>query len=211
MKVTVHPPLLVAPVGAPPTEQTAIPWHHASLWLTVDLARWNEQRTGHLHAVWKPDGSQWQFVDLARHPLQPWRGGDPLSENDPETQFRAFLADWDLRFFRLRGAELVSELGEGRGEFRRRASALLRPEIQSRIDDLDARPLTRTPGRRSAEHEHRSQEKSRIAAELSQAVASMEETAVEDPTKCVRRAEVGRLWLAPGVQLHPRRHRDPML
>lgn len=207
MKVTVHPPLLVAPVGAPPSEQTAAPWHHASLWLTVDLGLWNEQRTGHLHAVWKTDGSQWQFVDLARHPLQPWRGGDPLSENDPETQFRAFLANWNLRFFRLRGAELVSELGEGRGEFRRRASALLRPEIQSRIDDLDARPQ----GRQTAEREHRSQEKSRIAAELSQAVASMEETAVEDPTECVRRAEVGRLWLAPGVQLHPRRHRDPML
>lgn len=211
MKVNVHPPLFVAPRACHTCEPAAEEWRHASLWLAVDLDDWQESRSGHLHAVWKPDGSEWRFVDLARHPLQPWRGTDPAPEDDAEDQLRAMLAQWDLRFFRLRGTGLVSELGEGRGEFRRRASAVLRPEIQRRIDALDTQALPRIPGLRSVERKPRSLEKSRMAAELSEAISDMEEKVVRNPADWVRRAEVGKLWLAPGVQLEFRRNRDLML
>lgn len=211
MKVTAHPPLFVAPRADHSSAQAAQEWRHASLWLAVDLEDWQESRSGHLHAVWKPDGSEWQFVDLARHPLQPWRDTEPDPDDDAEEELRAMLAQWDLRFFRLQGTGLVSELGEGRGEFRRRASAFLRPEIQSRIDALEAQPLPANPDRRSIELKRRSEEKSRMAAELTAAVSAMEEKVVRNPADWVRRAEVGRLWLAPGVQLEQPRNRDLML
>ncbi len=196
MKLTVHPPLFVAPFGDAAAQRAAEAWHHASLWLTVDLPNWRVVRTGHLHLLWKPDGSDVRCVDLAGHPLQPWQEPDPYPEDDLAAQLDGFLAGWELRFFRLGPSELVSELGEGRDDFRRRATGLLRPEIQSRIADPPERD---------------SREKSRIASELGQVVASMEEIVVDDPSACVRRAQVGRLWVAPGVHLGPRRPRDPML
>jgi hypothetical protein len=166
----------------------------------VELDAWETVRSGHLHAVWRPGAEALELVDLSRHPLRPW----PKSEagvSDIEAELSRLLRGVALRFFRIAETNMVSEPCEGRDAFRRRASGAVRPLIQHRIASHSS-----VKGQ-----EHANRASARLASELARATSTMEQLDVESLAPWVRRADVGELWLAPGVTLAPRRHRDPMV
>ena len=124
------------------------PHLHAKLWLSVDLGDWAVRRSGHLHLVRTGDDLRWRPVDLARHPLQPRPDGASASVDEITALLLEGLELLDLRFYRIAEIGLVSELGEGRDDFRRRAFGLLRAQVQIRIDSISGRPTSWLPWRR---------------------------------------------------------------
>lgn len=211
MKITPHPPLLVATTATDPEMITTTPFLHASLWLAVDLDDWAVRRSGHLHLVTSDEDSRWRAVDLARHPLRPQPEVDQATVDDMTTRLLEGLASWDLRFFRIADLEIVSELGEGRGDFRRRAMGLLRPEIQSRIDRISGQPTSRLPWRRHSQEREREAARTRLASALGSLADSIEERRVPDVAAVVRSVELGTLLVPEGVMLHRARHRELMI
>lgn len=213
VKVTVHPPLLVAPLDVDrvePDRFRCVP--HAALWLSVVVEEWHVRRSGHLHLVREGEG-EWREVDLTRHPLRAAAVADE-SVADPEemvTELRRVLADRSLRLYRIPDIGLASEIGEGREDFRRRATGLLRPEVQRRIDSMTAGPRSRLPWRRRAREREEADAKARIAAEIAGLADAIETVEFEDLAEQVRRAEVGMLLVAPDVLLEAPRHRSLMI
>jgi hypothetical protein len=195
MKVSFHPPLLLAPAGAdPPAAELRRCWH-AALWLSVVIEPWQAERSGHLHLLEEPGESSWREVDLTRHPLRA-RGVEP---EPPETEslvagFRQALAGRTLSFFRIPEIGLVSEIGEGREDFRRRAIGGLRPQLQRRL---------------TAKHGAGAREQ--LASELAILAASIETLQLGDLGRWVRRAELGVLLVAPGIRLAAPQYRPLMI
>ena len=143
-------------------------------------------------------------MDLGRSPLQPWSGeqiGDP---EDIENVLRHHLCGWRLELFRIEELGMVSEIGEGREEFRRRALGLLRPNVQATVA---AKEGNASPNG-GADTDGRTVQ---LAREMARMAGSIETWECPDPTAAVRRAEIGTLWVAPGVDLQPPRYRSLML
>jgi len=194
VKVLFHPPLLLAPAGVDSRAPELVRCGHASLWLSVWIEPWQVGRSGHLHLLREPGGGGWREVDLTRHPLRAL-ADEPVPEAERlEGELRLALAGRSLSFFRIPQLELISEIGEGREDFRRRASGGLRPQLQRRI-----------AGDREAAV------KERIASELAALAASIETAELKDLSRWVRRAEVGVLLVAPGVRLEAPRYRPLMI
>jgi hypothetical protein len=193
MRVEFHPPLFI----------TGADWHgrtddcecliHASLWLDVSVEPWGVHRRGHLHFVTGDAESEWRVVDLARLPLQRWTGEDPSDRSAVEARLADLVNRLDLGLYRIPGLGMVSELGEGRDEFRRRALAILRPKIQHAADSRD------------------DGEAGSMVGAVARIAGSIETWSVPDAAEAVKRAEVGTLWLARGVALEARRDRPLML
>lgn len=194
VKVLFHPPLLLAPPGVDSRAPRLTRCGHASLWLSVSIEAWQVERSGHLHLIREPGEVSWREVDLTRHPLRAL-ADEPVPEGDQlEGELRLALAGRSLRLFRIPQLELISEIGEGREDFRRRAAGGLRPQLQRRI-----------------EGDRETAVKERIASELAALVASIETAELEDLSRWVRRAEVGVLLVAPGVRLEAPRYRPLMI
>jgi hypothetical protein len=107
---------------------------------------------------------------------------------------RLALAGRTLSFFRIPEIGLVSEIGEGREDFRRRATGGLRPQLQRR---LAAEP---GPGARE-----------KLASELASLASSIETLELGDLGRLVRRAELGLLLVAPGIRLAAPQYRALMI
>jgi hypothetical protein len=194
VKVLFHPPLLLAPAGVDPRAPELVRCGHASLWLSVSLEAWQVERSGHLHLVREPGEGSWREVDLTRHPLRAL-ADEPVPEAERlEGELRLALAGRSLSFFRIPQLELISEIGEGREDFRRRATGGLRPQLERRIAGDRETPV-----------------KERLASELAALVASIETAEVEDLSRWVRRAEAGVLLVAPGIKLEAPRYRPLMV
>ncbi len=110
------------------------------------------------------------------------------------TDLTQALAGRTLSFFRIPEIGLVSEIGEGREDFRRRATGGLRPQLQRRL---------------AAEHGAGAREQ--MASELAKLASSIETLELGDVGSWVRRAELGVLLLAPGVRLEAPRYRPLMI
>ncbi len=194
VKVSFHPPLLLAPAGADPGALEFDRCDHAALWLSVWIEPWQVQRSGHLHLLREHGEALWREVDLTRHPLRVL-SDEPVGEADRlANELRRALAGRRLVFFRLPEVGLISETGEGREDFRRRATGGLRPQLQRRLEGERATAV-----------------KERIASELAALVASIEAFELDDLSSWVRRAEVGVLLVAPGVRLEAPRYRPLMV
>jgi hypothetical protein len=212
VKVSAHPPLLLAPAGADPGAPELVRYDHAALWLSVEVETWQVRRSGHLHLVRDPGEATWREVDLGRHPLRalpeaPGEGGVRL-----EDDLAAALASRTLRLFRIPALAVVSEIGEGREDFRRRATGGLRPQLQRRLE-AEAAPRSSSwlPWRRRAAERAAAAHKEQLAAELSALAGSIETLELEDLGRYVRRAEVGALLVAPGVTLEAPKYRPLMI
>jgi len=193
VKVSFHPPLLLAPPGADPGALGLRRCHHAALWLSAWLEPWQVHRSGHLHLVREPGETVWREVDLARHPLRALED-EPTPEADRlEDELRQALAGRGLTFFRIPDLGLVSNIGEGREDFRRRTTGALRPELQRRLAA-----------------ERGAAVKEWIASGLAGIAASIETLELEDLGRWVRRAELGVLLVAGDVRLAAPRHRELM-
>ena len=194
VKVAFHPPLLLAPGeadgGAPGLRRC----DHAGLWLSVALEPWEVVRCGHLHLVRGPGEAAWREVDLTRHPLRALAGGPALEGDRLEGELRQALAGRALSFYRIPEIGLVSEIGEGREDFRRRAGAALRPQLQRRL----------AAGAGAAAKEQ-------AASQLAALAASIETLELGDLGRWVRRAEIGALLVAPGVKLEAPKYRPLMI
>ena len=194
VKVSFHPPLLLAPAGVAPAAAGLRRCHHAALWLSVVIEAWQAERSGHLHLLQEPGESCWREVDLTRHPLRAL-ADEPVPEAERlVTDLRQALAGRTLSFFRIPEIGLVSEIGEGREDFRRRATGGLRPQLQRRL---------------AAEQGAAARE--RIASELVSLSSSIETLELLDFGRWVRRAELGVLLVAPGVRLEAPRYRPLMI
>jgi hypothetical protein len=210
--VTARPPLLLAPANLEsPGEVELRCCLHAALWIVVDLEQWQVRRSGHLHLVREANDAQWREVDLARHPLRPAPGAPDTDVTRVEAELRQALAARPLQLFRIPDIGVVSEIGEGRDDFRRRATGMLRPELQRRVAAIAARSSSRLPWRRRAAERRQADDKARLAAELATLGGSIETIEVGDLARHVRRAEIGLLLVAPGVRLEAPRHRALMI
>jgi len=194
VKVSSHPPLLLAPAGVAPAAAGLRGCRHAALWLSVVIEAWQVERSGHLHLLQEPGESSWREVDLTRHPLRAL-ADDPVPEaGSLVTDLQRALAGRRLSFFRIPEIGLVSEIGEGREDFRRRATSGLRPQLQRRL---------------AAEEGAAARE--RMASELASLSSSIETLELGDFGRWVRRAELGVLLVAPGVRLEAPRYRPLMI
>jgi len=128
-----------------------------------------------------------------------WKGEDAVDWPDLERSLRCFLEGWTLRIFRIEELGMVSELGEGREEFRRRALGLMRPTVQDLVEceEIDEASLE---GR-----------KRQLAGEIARLTASIESWESDGSGAAVKRAEIGTLWVADDVELLPPRYRALML
>jgi hypothetical protein len=195
VKASFHPPLLLAPAGADPPVAELRHCRHAALWLSVVIEPWQVERSGHLHLAQEPGKSTWREVDLTRHPLRALpEQPDPPEMEGVEADLRLALAGRTLNFFRIPEIGLVSEIGEGREDFRRRATAGLRPQLERR---LAAEP---GPGARE-----------KLASELASLASSIETLELGDLGRWVRRAELGLLLVAPGIRLAAPQYRALMI
>jgi hypothetical protein len=195
VKVSFHPSLLLAPAGAgqPPVDSRRC--RHAALWLSVVIEPWHAERSGHLHLLQEPGESSWREVDLTRHPLRVL----PEQPEPPDLEglvanLRQTLAGRTLSLFRIPEIGLVSEIGEGREDFRRRATGALRPQLQRRLA-ADQGGATRE----------------RMASELASLASSIETIQLGDFGLWVRRVELGVLLVAPEVRLEAPRFRPLMI
>lgn len=214
MRVTFHPPLLLAPAGVDPGTATGFRrLLHAALWLAVDLEAWQVRRSGHLHLVRELGAGEgeWREVDVSRQPLRTTTAAPEIDVAEVEATFRRALEQRCLRLYRIPAIGLVSEIGEGREDFRRRATGLLRPEVQRRVAEMSAEPRPKLPWRRRAAERRHSDAKSRLAAEVAGLAESIEDVELPDLTTHIRRAEFGVLVVAPGVRLEAPRHRSLMI
>jgi hypothetical protein len=212
MRVTIHRPLLLAPgTGDAAAMEGARRCLHAALWLSVALEPWRVRRSGHLQMVREPASETWREVDLSRHPLRP---AHAVAEPDAEVlraELRQALSLLPLRFYRIPDLGLVSEIGEGRDDFRRRAVGGLRPEVQRRVAPLAGEPPTRLPWKRRAAERRLADAKAGLASQLAALIGSMETLELPDLAAHVSRAEVGLLLVAPELELEPPAHRSLML
>ena len=211
VKVSPHPPLLLAPAGAEPHAAELVRYDHAALWLAVTIEPWQVQRSGHLHLVRDPGGGPWREVDLGRHPLRvlpeaPGEDGSRL-----EHDLAAALAGRSLCLFRIPALAMASEIGEGREDFRRRATGVLRPQLQRRLEAPEAGAASRLPWRRRAAERAAAGRKEQLAAELTALAGSIETIELDDLGRFVRRAEVGALLVDPSVRLEAPRYRPLMV
>ena len=194
VKVVFHPPLLLAAAATDAAAPELIRCGHASLWLSVWIEPWQVNRSGHLHLLREPGGEGWREVDLTRHPLRAL-ADEPVPEAERlEGELRLALAGRSLSFFRIPQLELISEIGEGSEDFRRRATGGLRPQLQRRIAG-----------------DRETAVKEQLASELAALVASIETLELDDLSQWVRRAEVGVLLMARGVRLEAPKYRPPMI
>ena len=194
VKVSFHPPLLLTPAGAEPPAADLRCCRHAALWLAVVIEPWQAERSGHLHLVQEPGESSWREVDLTRHPLRALPQEPDAEAERLVADLRQVLAGRALSFFRIPEIGLVSEIGEGREDFRRRATGGLRPQLQRRL---------------AAEEGAAARE--RLASELASLTSSIETLELGDLGRWVRRAELGALLVAPGVRLEAPRYRSLMI
>lgn len=214
MRLSLHPPLLLASPGGAPASETLRRCLHASLWLAVELEAWGSvRRQGHLQLVREEAGGDWREVDLARYPMRRagGEGSGGVALERVEEELSRMLAGRSLRLFRIPTLGLVSEIGEGREDFRRRATGLLRPEVERRAGEISSRQLPRLPWRRRAAERRRDAETTALATELAVLAGSIESTELDDLRRFVRRAEAGELLVADGIRLAPPRHRALML
>jgi len=207
-----HPPLRIATAGrGRPSRLLA----HAALWIVVEVPRWSERRTAHLHLVAPPDAAHradaWEQVGLARHPLAPAADDVQLPWSEVETGLRERIGRFELRMFRSPEVGLVSDLLEARGAFEHRVRQLLAPAIRTRLEEDGSRPLPAMPWRRRREQARRTERREALAAGLSSVIAAIEESRVADPWDAIRRAEVGPLEVPPEVSLDAPGPRDPMI
>jgi hypothetical protein len=194
VKVSLHPPLLLAAAAIDAGGPDLIRCGHASLWLSVWIEQWQVNRSGHLHLIREAGGEGWREVDLTRHPLRAL-ADEPVPEAERlDGELRLALAGRSLSFFRIPQLELISEIGEGREDFRRRATGGLRPQLQRRIAG-----------------DRETAVKEQLASELAALVASIETLELDDLSQWVRRAEVGVLLVAPGVRLEAPKYRPLMI
>ncbi len=150
-------------------------------------------------------------MDLAGYPLRPKPNMPGADVDEMRPHVMEGLESLDLRFFRIADLGLVSELGEGREDFRRRAMGLLRPELQSRIDSVIEQPISKWPWRGNSQQRKRESARNRMAAELATLANSIEEFQVTDVAGALSRAEVGTLLVPGGAELAPPRYRDLMV
>lgn len=214
MQVTGHPPLLLAPADVDPGMRVELRrLLHAALWLAVDLEAWRVRRSGHLHLVREPGAGEleWREIDVSRHPLRVARATPEADVADVEGTLRRALEQRCLHLYRIPTLGLVSEIGEGREDFRRRVTGLLRPELQRRVGEIGAQTESRLPWRRRAAERSRADATNRLAAEVAGLAGSIEDVELPDLTLHIRRAEVGVLLVAPGVRLEAPRHRSLMI
>lgn len=211
MRVSLHPPLLLAPAGAEPGAAQLRRLDHAALWLSVEVEAWQVQRSGHLHLVREPGATAWREVDLGRSPLRALPAELPPVTDAVEFDLQRALAGRTLQLLRLPQLGMVSEIGEGREDFRRRAIGGLRPQLERRLETARASTSSWLPWRRRAAEGAVSAQKERLAAELSTLAASIETVELEGLDRHVRRAEVGVLLVAPEVRLEAPRYRSLMI
>jgi hypothetical protein len=195
VKVSFHPPLLLAPPGVAPPAAELCRCRHAALWLSVIIEPWQVERSGHLHLLQVAGESSWREVDLTRHPLRALaEEPEPPDAEGVVADLRQALAGRNLSFFRIPEIGLVSEIGEAREYFRRRATGGLRPQLKRRL---------------AAEQGAAARE--RMASELASLSSSIETLELGDFGRWVRRAELGALLVAPGVRLEAPRYRPLMV
>lgn len=211
MRVTGHPPLSIVTARSDPETTVWTTYLHASLWINVDLVDWSARRSGHLHLIRADADSGWRLVDLAGHPLQQHREVPAATPEEIAPLLSTALASWDLRFFRIAELGLVSELGEGRDDFRRRALGLLRPQVQARVDELSGENRRGLSWFRRSRKPDVEDARVRMAAILARLADSIEERAVADVAAAVSRAELGTLMVPDGVTLRPPRYRELMV
>lgn len=212
VRITIHQPLLLAPgAGDAAALEGARRCLHAALWLSLVLEPWQVRRSGHIHLVREPDCEVWREVDLSRHPL---RSAPAASGPDAEVlveELRRALSVHRLLFYRIPDLGVVSEIGEGKDDFRRRALGGLRPEVERRVAALASRPTSRLPWRRRAAERRLAEDKAAIAAHMAALADSIETFELPGLSTHVNRAQVGLLLVAPALQLEPPTHRSLML
>lgn len=172
-------------------------WIHAGLWIDVFVADWDVRRSGHVHVVARPgDLSVWRPFDIASHPMRADRVTPPPSGDALRgivAALESWLASWPLEMHRHGDIGLVSELGESRVDFQRRVMAVLRPELQRRVADVQEAKGIRWPWRRRATGRERAQRRDQLAAHLAELGAAVETRTVDSAADAVRRAEIGTL------------------
>jgi len=202
MEVSTHPTRIVG--RCDPGAET-VPWVHAGLWLDVTVADWNVRRSGHVHVVTRPDDlSVWRRFDISSFPMRADRDPPPPAGEQLRmitAALESWLASWPLEMHRHRGMGLVSELGESRVDFQRRVMAVLRPEMQRRVNVVDEEAGIRWPWRRRAAEEDRMQRRERLAEGVAQLASGIETRAVDSTADAVRRAEIGVLLCAREIDL----------
>jgi hypothetical protein len=212
MKLELHPTLIA---GRPRDSEEGSDFRafvHARLWLDVELSEWHERRSGHLRIVRPVEGEGWRTADLAGHALRVASTEEgELSADEIQQELRSWFARHPLRFYRISGLGAVSEVGEGLDEFRRRVLGSLQPELRRRLENVGAAARSVFPWRRRAQEARRSDTRRELAAGVAELSNRIEELAIEDTLAAVRRAEVGLLLVAEGVDLAPRAVTDLMI
>ncbi len=197
MELTWHPPVAVRRRGGvAPGSSTQWAYGHLRLWVRLKIEPWRVVREGHLHLL-RPltNGARFVAVDLARRPLVVIPGGkepEGLREQIAASS-QEWLHLWRPTFWRLSELELVSELGETEDGFRRRVHSVLQPELQRRLDRVQAPPLPRLPWRRRSELERRRAAREELAQALVWVMGHLESWTADSAESAARSLEAGLL------------------
>ncbi len=197
MKPTWHPPLAIARHHAAslagPTERA---YGHVGFWVRLAIEPWDVVREGHLHLL-RPltSDAPLAVVDLSRRPLVAIPGRqEPAGLRDQlVASSEAWLRAWRPTFWRISELGLVSEIGESADGFRHRVQGLLQPELQRRLDRLQAAPLPNLPWRRKSEFESRRRARDGLVKALARVMGGLESWTAEDAADRVRSLDAGLL------------------
>ena len=212
MKIGRRPTCEILSPSASSRDGAAVAHVSASIWLSVDLAAWGERRDGHLHFARRLDGREWSPADMSGHPMRPVTDRrTPIDTAPIVEELESLLAARPPTFYRIPELGVVSDLGEGREDFRRRVLGALRPVFQQRIDALERAPGSRLPWRRRRRDEVRRRTRNELAARLASLANSIESHTCRHPWDTVRRIEIGILLVPDGLDLTPGPPRDPMI
>lgn len=202
MRVTSHPPWSV---GYEPVGDIFDEVYHARIWLSVEISEWRCRRQAHLHFVRTLDREDgpWQRVDLAHHPLRkdPHPASPQTAVDQVISSLRSWLESWCLELYRQPDVGLVSELGESRAGFQRRLRAAMAPEMQRRIQTLEAAPRSVLPWRRQRAETKIADARVQLAGTVSAVTDRLDVCRIADPVTAVREAVIGVLRIPPGRDL----------
>lgn len=213
MRLKIHPPLVIAGGSGPNGDTHLASLVHAHLWMKVDLAEWGVVRQGHLHLVRATANSgDWKMVDLAGHPVRLWRGQCPEVRLDSvESELAAWLVRSALSFYRVSKLAVVSELGEGIDDFRRRVLAGVGRELRSRLEETESAPSSQLPWQRRPEEPERARSRRQLAFGVAGLGQDIEQLTVEDPVATIVHGEAGLLLVGAGIHLPSPASRDLMI
>ena len=204
LRLKQHPPLEYGSRTTSNASGQSTMLAHAFVSLQVELPKWSWETGGQVQLVrlLESQDNEWRLTNLATKSLRqlPSSAAPALSPR-VQQDLESWLDRWQVVFFRQPEVNLISEFGESRKSFEHRVALRIKPLIQKKIKEIDARPIQQVFWWRKAAEAARAADKQRVTSEGAMFSQNIESLKVTHLLASVQLVELGALLLVPGTKL----------